>query len=129
MKTSEDIFPEYYIIRVNEFNDVARTPLEEWIDYLKNGYIRDDTTTPGLSEAREKLLYMMMDKKERRDYEHHLSALAVQDDVLTTARMEAMEEGRAEGVAEIARKMKAIGSDVSFIAQVTGLTAEEITAL
>lgn len=35
IKTPEEIFPEYFIIRVNEFNDVARTPLEEWMDYLK----------------------------------------------------------------------------------------------
>jgi len=36
MKAPEDIFPEYFIIRVNEFNKVATTPLEEWLDYLKN---------------------------------------------------------------------------------------------
>jgi hypothetical protein len=47
MRTPEEIFPEYYIIRVNEFNDVATTPLEEWLDYLKNGHIKDDTTAPG----------------------------------------------------------------------------------
>ena len=53
MYTPEAIFPEYYIIRVNEFNQVAKTPLEEWIAYLKNGEIRKDTTTSGLSEARK----------------------------------------------------------------------------
>ena len=37
MKVPADIFPEYFIIRVNEFNKVATTPLEEWIDYLKSG--------------------------------------------------------------------------------------------
>ena len=60
MSVPEDIFPEYYIIRVNEFNDVATTPIEEWLDYLKNNRIKDDTSTPGLQEAREKLLYMTM---------------------------------------------------------------------
>ena len=43
MTVPEDVFPEYYIIRVNEFNDVARTPIEEWLDYLKNNRIKDDT--------------------------------------------------------------------------------------
>ena len=33
------------------------TPLEEWIEYLKTGIIRPDTTAPGLGEAREKLKY------------------------------------------------------------------------
>lgn len=48
IKTPEEIFPEYFIIRVNEFNDVARTPLEEWMDYLKNGNIRMTPLLPAL---------------------------------------------------------------------------------
>jgi len=48
MRTPKEIFPEYYIIRVNEFNSVATTPLEEWIEYLKTGNIRPDTTAPVL---------------------------------------------------------------------------------
>ena len=52
MRVPEDIFPEYYIIRVNEFNSVATTPIEEWLDYLKNNRIKDDTLTPSLKEAR-----------------------------------------------------------------------------
>lgn len=55
-----EIFPEYILIRVNEFNKVAVTPLEEWMDYLKDGRIRPDTTAPGLGEAREKLRYYSM---------------------------------------------------------------------
>ena len=55
MQAPEKIFPEYYLIRVNQFNEVAKTPLEEWIDYLKNGHIKDNTTAPGLQEAKQKL--------------------------------------------------------------------------
>ena len=32
MRVPEDVFPEYFIIRINNFNDVATTPIEEWID-------------------------------------------------------------------------------------------------
>ena len=39
-------FPEYYIIRVNEFDRVAVTPMEEWMRYLKDGVIEPDTTAP-----------------------------------------------------------------------------------
>jgi predicted transposase/invertase (TIGR01784 family) len=49
---------------------------------------------------------------------------------LEEARRKAMAEGHAEGVAEnkleIARKMKAIGWPESEIAEVTGLTVEEV---
>ena len=34
-----DIFPEYYVLRVNDFNKVAVTPLDEWIAFLKTGFI------------------------------------------------------------------------------------------
>ena len=100
MKTPEDIFPEYFIIRVNEFNRVATTPLEEWLDYLKNGHIKDGTTAPGLEEARKRLQYLSMSKKDRLDYDRHIDAMMVQRDVLDTAKMEGREEGRAEGRAE-----------------------------
>ena len=46
-----EIFPEYILIRVNEFDKVAVTPLEEWMNYLKDGTIRPDTMAPGLGEA------------------------------------------------------------------------------
>ena len=49
-KLPATIFPEYFLIRVNEFNKVAVTPLEEWIEYLKTGCIRPDTQAPGLGE-------------------------------------------------------------------------------
>ena len=100
MKAPEDIFPEYFIIRVNEFNKVATTPLEEWIDYLKNGHIKEDTQAPGLGEARKRLQYLSMDKKERQAYDRHIDAIMVQNDVLDTAKLEGRAEGRAEGLIE-----------------------------
>ena len=30
-----EAFPEYYLLRVNQFNEVAKTPIEEWMAYLK----------------------------------------------------------------------------------------------
>ena len=100
MTVPEDVFPEYYIIRVNEFNDVARTPIEEWLDYLKNNRIKDDTSTPGLKEARQRLLYMTMTEAERKAYDAHMDDLMVQNDILDTAKMEGRAEGRIEGRAE-----------------------------
>lgn len=100
MRMPTDVFPEYYIVRVNEFNDVARTPLEEWLDYLKNNRIKDDTCTPGLKEARQRLLYMTMADTDRKAYLAHMDNLRVQKDVLDTAKLEGLTEGRAEGRAE-----------------------------
>lgn len=77
-KLPAEVFPEYFLIRVNEFNKVAVTPLEEWIEYLKTGCIRPDTTAPGLGEARKKLIYYNMSPEERHAYDEHLSAIMIQ---------------------------------------------------
>lgn len=137
MVSSTDIFPEYYIIRVNEFNKVATTPLEEWLDYLKDGNIRDNTTTPGLAEARERLRYMQMSDDERRAYDRHIDNIMVENDILETKVIEGLERGRAEGRAEgelskaleAARSMKADNMPAELIAKYTGLTTGEIEAL
>lgn len=152
-KMPREVFPEYYLIRVNEFNKVAKTPLEEWISYLKSGEISSDTTAPGLAEAREKLKYYNMSPKERHVYDEHINAVMIQNDVLDTAKLEGRAEGRAEGCAEgraeglaegraeglaegraeekkaLARKFKEAGVSIELIAQSTGLSMEEIAAL
>lgn len=132
-KLPSEIFPEYFLIRVNEFNKVAVTPLEEWIEYFKSGVIRPDTKAPGLEEARRKLVYYNMDKAEQLAYDEHVNALMIQNDVLSTAAMEGREEGRQEGrqeeKIENARTMKSLNISADIIHQVTGLPLEEIDRL
>lgn len=132
-KLPSEIFPEYFLIRVNEFNKVAVTPLEEWIEYFKSGVIRPDTKAPGLEEARRKLIYYNMDKAEQLAYDEHVNALMIQNDVLSTAAMEGREEGRQEGrqeeKIENARTMKSLNISADIIHQVTGLPLEEIDRL
>lgn len=54
-KDAGDIFPEYYVLRVNDFDKIAKTPLDEWIEFLKTGNIDSSATAKGLPEARERL--------------------------------------------------------------------------
>ena len=126
MTVPEDVFPEYYIIRVNEFNNVATTPIEEWLDYLKNNRIKDDTLTPGLQEAREKLLYMTMSDTDRRAYDAHMDDIMVQNDVLDTAKMEGRAEGEQTKAMDIARRLKSMGMSLEVISSATGLSEQEI---
>ena len=132
-KSPSEIFPTYILVRVNEFNKVAKSPLEEWVEYLKNGVISPETQAPGLQEAREKLKYYSMSDAERYAYDEHINAIMIQNDVLGNARLEGMEEGRVEGRAEeknnIARKMLANGLSIEQIALITGLTEKEIKEL
>ena len=144
-KSPSEIFPTYILVRVNEFNSVAKSPLEEWVNYLKNGVIAADTKAPGLQEARKKLKYYEMSDTERHAYDEHLNAIMIQNDVLTNAKLEGRAEGRAEGIVEgevrgevkgRAKEKKAIALSLlaqkvsaEIIAQATGLSVEEIKKL
>ena len=124
-----EIFPEYILVRVNEFDKEAVTPLEEWVRYLKDGIITSETTAPGLEEAREKLRYYSMSPEERYAYDEHLNAIMIQNDVLSTAKFEGWEEGRVEERLETARRMRSDGLSMEMVVRYTGLSEEEINNL
>ena len=149
-----DLFPEYYVLRVNEFDKLAKTPLDEWIAFMKTGEIADNTKTSGLSEARELLRLDHLSPKERANYEAHLSALQYQRSVIQSGwiegkaegKVEGLAEGKAEGLAEgkaeglaeglaegekkkaltIAKQAKEMGMSIENILLLTGLKKEEL---
>ena len=136
-----ELYPEYFILKVNDFNRWSKVPLEQWIYFLSTGEIPDDADAPGLSEAREKMKLALMTKDELNAYYRHLDNAVIMRDVISTAweesrfegRAAGLAEGRAEGRAEAnvenARKMKSLGVEYSVISQVTGLSSEEIGSL
>lgn len=136
---SEKVFPEYYLLRVEKYDkEEAHSDREEWMCYLKWGYINPKTKAHGLKEAYERLHELKMSPKERKAYEDHLETLMYQDSVLGAARRDGRIEGRKEGriagrkegskkkALEIARNLKALGLDDEAITEVTGLTQKEL---
>ena len=93
----EEVFPEFFLLIVDQFNEVARTPIEEWMAYLKDAVIREDTQVPGLQAARQKLAYMSMTEKERNAYIDYMVSVHAAKDSWDTMRDEARAEGLAEG--------------------------------
>lgn len=140
-KDAKDIFPEYYVLRVNDFDKVAKTPLDEWIKFLKTGEIDKEATAKGLPEARERLRIDTLPDAEKRAYYRDMEALRYQRSVIKTGwdegHTEGFKEGRAEGRAEgekmkakeVAKRMKEMGLSVKDIIQCTGLTHGEIEEL
>ncbi|MDR1406696.1 MAG: hypothetical protein LBJ23_01460, partial [Tannerella sp.] len=148
-----DLHPEYYVLRVEDFDQIAKNPLDEWISFLKTGHIPEDAKAPGLSEARERLKLDRMDKAERASYNAHTEALRYQRSVIQTSLIEGetkgkedgiaegLVRGRAEGIAEgiakgraeekaeIVKKSNKAGLTGETIADITGLTIEEINAV
>ena len=99
-KDAGDIFPEYYVLRVNDFDKVAKTPLDEWINFLKTGQIDKTATAKGLPEARERLRVDSLPEAEKRAYVRDMESLRYQRSVIKTGWYEGRAEGRAEGHAE-----------------------------
>ena len=42
------LYPEYYILKVNDFNRWSKVPLEQWIYFLSTSDIPEDADAPGL---------------------------------------------------------------------------------
>lgn len=128
-----DLYPEYYILKVNDFNRWSKVPLEQWIYFLNTGEIPEDANAPGLPEARERLKLDRMSKAELAAYYKHLDNVVILRDNIVTARG----EGRLEGIAEgeqmafqrMALGMKRKGLPIQDIAELTGLACEDIEKL
>jgi predicted transposase/invertase (TIGR01784 family) len=102
----KDLYPEYYILCVEGFDDVAKNSLDEWVYYLKNTEIPDSFTARGLPEARERLRYDRLTKDEKAVYDHYVDQTRHERNVLFTSyfngrfdgKAEGLEKGRAEGL-------------------------------
>lgn len=132
-ETVHGLFPEYYVLKVNGFDDVAKTPLEEWIKFLKDQEIPESPTAPGLREAREIMNYDAMSKSERDTYNRHIDNLLSLSGSFELAVGDARIIGRAEGrVEERFNNAKALlsnGVPADIIATSLGLSTEEVESL
>lgn len=127
------LYPEYYILRVNDFNRWSKVPLEQWIYFLNTGEIPSDATAPGLVEARERLQLDRLSKDELKAYYRHLDNVVILRDNIFTEREEGRAEGRVEGRHEerviMAKKMLADGIALDVIVKYTNLSPEEVREL
>ena len=134
----ENIYPEYYLIKVKNFNDIAKDTLDEWINFLKNETIPDNPKAKGLKKAKETLDYLKMSDDERREYERYQRSLHDQasayESTYVSGKIDGIKEGRIEGriegeknkAIEIAKNSLKQGLDIKTIKTITGLSEEEI---
>ena len=104
-KDVKDLFPEYYILCVEDFNNMAKSNLDEWMYYLKNNSIPDEFTAPGLEEAKRRLQYDKLSAQEKIDYHHHLKQTLFEQNSINTAKI----KGEAKGLKKGLVKGEAIG--------------------
>ena len=139
-----EILPEYYVIKVNQFNDVAKDKLDQWIYYLKNNEIKDNFTAQGIDKARELWRIDSLSEEEQKKYLKHIDNLHYHASMEWTLKIEAEDRVRNEGIEQekiksqketkqkmliVAKKLKDKGNNIETIIDITGFTKEEIEKL
>jgi len=133
----KQVFPEYYLVKINRFDDLAKDTLDEWIYFLKNEEIKPEFTAQGLQEAGRILAYTKLNKEEQIEYNNYLDNRRRRDSELRTKFSEGLEEGLEKGLEEglkkgrleTARSMKKEGIPSEIIQKCTSLSLDEINAL
>ena len=121
-ETVSSIFPEYYIIKVNDFDDVADDTLDEWIYYLKNDEIRDDFKARGLAEARELLRVDRLSEQDKKAYYSHIEDMIHDESVISSAIL----KGQIEAYFEIIITGYKNGLDMDMLQTLTGYKRSRI---
>jgi len=119
--TSKDVFPEYYMIYSEKFQDVINEDIDEWVYFFKHGEIRDDFKSPGILLAAKKLDYLKMPEDERKAYDGYLAYLGQELDILDSAK--------EERSIEIAKEMLTRKMDINTVSEITKLPIETIQKL
>jgi predicted transposase/invertase (TIGR01784 family) len=124
-----EIFPEYYVIKVNQFNDNAISTLDEWIYYLKNNEIRDEFTAQGINKAKELLRVDKLSEEELITYKKYQEDLRYSASMAWSLKIDAEDRVRKNEKIQIAKDMKNDGMSTEIIQRYTGLTEEEINSI
>ena len=134
----EFLYPEYYLIKINRFNDIAKDTLDEWIYFLKNEEIKENFTAKGLKEAEEKFNIMKLPEDEQKAYEHYQDDLHYQASIFESSFGDGYSEGEVIGMEKgiemgieqttknIALNLAKEGANIEIIAEVTGLSEADI---
>ena len=148
-ESASKVFPEYFIIYPNKFDEKIKSKFDEWVYVLKNSVVKSEFSAAGVQEAGEKLAELKMSRDERIRYDDYIKYERVRMGEIDTARFDGKEEGRAEGKEEgriegkaegmaegkvkanieNARKMKELGIPAEQISFITGLSVEDVGEL
>jgi len=121
--------PEYYLLKVNQFNDIAKDTLDEWVYFLKNSEVKDDFKAKGLKEANEVLDIMRLEKEDQYGYNRYMDSLSLKASEAFSLKSEAEFKVREDEKIELAKKSILKGLNNELIAEITGLTIEKIQEL
>ena len=124
------VFPEYYVIKVNQFNDIAKDSLDEWIYYLKNNEIRDEFHARGIDKARDLWRMDKLSYEDQKNYDRHLEDLRYGASMAWSMKVDAeyriRDDERKKEKLKIAVSLRNKGFGSQDISEITGLTIDEL---
>jgi hypothetical protein len=105
-------------------------PLDRWVVFLKGGWDMElldrlAKEDPAIGKAKQVLEQMASNPRERELYELRRKAILDRNSALFEAKL----EGKLEGKFETARAALLKGADVEFVAEITGLSLDEVQKL
>ena len=101
-----EIFPEYYLIQVEKYQNIVSRAIDEWIYWFKNEQVKEDSKSKNIEKVKDKLSLLKMTKEEREAYIKYLEKLASEKDILETAHADGVKDGRKEAYKELLPQIK-----------------------
>lgn len=124
-----EIYPEYWVIKVEKFDDRVKDKLDEWIYFFKNAEIKNDFSAKGLKAAVEKLDEMKLDETEAQAYKRYLKELhdiASKQHTKMADAQELINKGRTEKEIEAVIGLIEIGLSVEQISVALKISVERV---
>lgn len=113
------LFPEYYLLKINQFDNIAKDPLDEWIYFFKNGDIKDEFAARGIKKAKQVFDVMQLSDSERAQYDHYIEDVRYQASLFNSSPYA---EGRLDERIEVAKAMKKDGEPIDKIMRYSKLS-------
>ena len=136
-----DVFPDYYIIKINKFNDTIKDKFDEWVYFIKNSAIPDKFDAQGIKAAKTKLDVLSLNDDDRKDYEfylkglhdkasevqtHNLNLQLAHDEGIAKGIEQGIEQGIAKGQANTIKQMFNAGMSIEDISKILQINIEQI---
>ena len=104
-----DIYPKYYLLQINNFNNVAKTSLDEWIYFLKNAEIPENFNAKGIKKAKESFDFISMTPEEQEAFLSYQDTLRDQASYFETTYEIPFEQGLKKGIRKGRKEGKELG--------------------
>ena len=128
-KTPSDIFPEYYLVKVNQFNERIKDKFDEWVYFLKTEKILPNFSAQGLKSAAKKLDVLALSDNERKAYDRYEENTHYEASMHESHYGRGKLDGETTAIQKISINMLKAGKPLDEIILFTGLPEAELYQL